>query len=78
LRVDPAIEEQQAKRLAELRADRNEADVTRALDALRRAAEGTDNVLPLMRDALAARTTVGEVCHALRDVWGTYVPADSL
>ncbi|MGN6473608.1 MAG: acyl-CoA mutase large subunit family protein [Mycobacteriales bacterium] len=78
LRVDPAIEEQQAKRLAALRADRSDADVTRALDALRRAAEGTDNVLPLMRDALAARTTVGEVCHALREVWGTYVPADSL
>jgi methylmalonyl-CoA mutase N-terminal domain/subunit len=78
LRVDPAIEEQQAKRLAELRADRSDADVTRALDALRRAAEGTENVLPLMRDALAARTTVGEVCHALREVWGTYVPADSL
>ncbi|HVS67748.1 MAG TPA: methylmalonyl-CoA mutase family protein, partial [Mycobacteriales bacterium] len=78
LRVDPAIEEQQAKRLAELRADRNDADVTRALDALRRAAEGTDNVLPFMREALAARTTSGEVCHALRDVWGTYVPADSL
>jgi methylmalonyl-CoA mutase N-terminal domain/subunit len=78
LRVDPAIEEQQAKRLAALRADRSEADVTRALDGLRRAAEGTDNVLPLMRDALAARTTVGEVCHALRGVWGTYVPSDSL
>ncbi|HWC33802.1 MAG TPA: methylmalonyl-CoA mutase family protein [Mycobacteriales bacterium] len=78
LRVDPAIEEQQAKRLAALRADRNDGDVTRALDALRRAAEGTENVLPFMRDALAARTTSGEVCHALREVWGTYVPADSL
>ncbi len=78
LRVDPAIEEQQAKRLAELRADRNDADVTRALDALRRAAEGTDNVLLPMREALAARTTVGEVCHALREVWGTYTPAASL
>jgi methylmalonyl-CoA mutase N-terminal domain/subunit len=78
LRVDPAIEEQQAKRLAELRADRSDAGVTRALDALRRAAEGTDNVLPPMREALAARTTVGEVCHALREVWGTYTPAASL
>jgi methylmalonyl-CoA mutase N-terminal domain/subunit len=78
LRVDPAIGEQQAERLAKLRADRNQADVTRALDALRRAAEGTDNVLPLMKAALAARTTSGEVCHALRAIWGTYVPADSL
>jgi methylmalonyl-CoA mutase N-terminal domain/subunit len=78
LRVDPAIGEQQAKRLAALRADRNQADVTRALDALKRGAEGTENVLPLMRDALVARTTCGEVCHALRDVWGVYVPADAL
>ena len=78
LRVDPAIEEQQAERLAALRADRDNSDVTRALDELRRAAEGTDNVLPPMRDALAARATVGEVCHALREIWGVYVPADAM
>jgi len=78
LRVDPTIGEQQAERLAALRADRNNAEVTRALDELRRAAEGTDNVLLPMREALAARTTVGEVCNALREVWGTYKPADAL
>ena len=78
LRVDPALGEQQATRLAALRADRNQADVTRALDALKRAAEGSDNVMPFMREALVARTTCGEVCHALRDVWGVYVPADAL
>ena len=38
---------------------------------------GTDNVLLPMREALAARATVGEVCDALREVWGTYVPADA-
>jgi methylmalonyl-CoA mutase N-terminal domain/subunit len=80
LRVDPAIEEEQAKRLAALRADRSAQDVTRALDALRRVAEGRaaegsdDNVLYPMRDALAARATVGEVCTALREVWGSYTP----
>jgi methylmalonyl-CoA mutase N-terminal domain/subunit len=78
LRVDPTIEEQQAKRLAALRADRDNSAVTRALDELRRAAAGTDNALPPMRDALAARATVGEVCHALRDIWGVYVPADAM
>jgi methylmalonyl-CoA mutase N-terminal domain/subunit len=77
LRVDPAIGEQQASRLATLRADRDGAEVRRTLDALRKAAAGTDNVLPPMRSALAARATVGEVCHALRDVWGTYVPPDT-
>ncbi len=76
LRVDPAIEEEQRKRLAALRADRPADEVTRTLDALRRAAEGADNVLYPMREALRARATVGEVCHALRDVWGTYRPPD--
>lgn len=44
---------------------------------LKKAAEGTDNVLYPMKDALAARATVGEVCNALREVWGTYVPTDA-
>ncbi|MEU5208045.1 methylmalonyl-CoA mutase family protein [Streptomyces sp. NPDC020742] len=74
LRVDPAIEAQQVERLALLRSRRNRRAVTTALDALRKAAEGTDNVLPPMREALRARATVGEVCDALREVWGTYVP----
>ncbi|HEY9392002.1 MAG TPA: methylmalonyl-CoA mutase family protein [Mycobacteriales bacterium] len=76
LRVDPAIEEQQSARLARLRADRDGAEVSRWLDALRKAASGSDNVLYPMREALRARATVGEVCNALRDVWGTYRPPD--
>jgi methylmalonyl-CoA mutase, N-terminal domain len=77
LRVDPAIEAEQAARLATLRADRDQAAVDRALAALQDAARGDDNVLYPMRDALRARATVGEVCHALRAVWGTYVPRDA-
>jgi methylmalonyl-CoA mutase N-terminal domain/subunit len=77
LRVDPTIEAQQAQRLAALRATRSHSEVKAALDELRLAAEGTDNVLHPMKRALAARATVGEVCHALRDVWGTYVPYDT-
>ncbi|GHA08546.1 methylmalonyl-CoA mutase [Streptomyces echinoruber] len=77
LRVDPAIEVQQAERLAKLRAERDQQAVDAALSALRKAAEGTDNVLYPMRDALRARATVGEVCNALREVWGTYVPSDA-
>ncbi|MEV6208311.1 methylmalonyl-CoA mutase family protein [Kitasatospora sp. NPDC051914] len=76
LRVDPAIEQQQAARLARLRADRDGRAVRSALDALRRAAGGPDNVLYPMKGALAARATVGEVCDALREVWGTYTPVD--
>ncbi|MFB7636703.1 methylmalonyl-CoA mutase [Streptomyces sp. NPDC056149] len=77
LRVDPAIEAQQAERLARLRERRNRTAVAAALGALRKAAEGTDNVLYPMREALRARATLGEVCDALREVWGTYVPTDA-
>jgi methylmalonyl-CoA mutase N-terminal domain/subunit len=76
LRVDPAIEEQQAQRLAALRESRDSAEVTRGLDAIKLAASGHDNLLYPLRDALSARATVGEVCDALRDVWGVYRPAD--
>ena len=78
LRVDPAIEEGQRARLAKLRANRSAADVDRHLAELRKAAAGSDNVLYPMKDALAARATVGEVCDALREVWGVYTPADAL
>ncbi|MEV7416393.1 methylmalonyl-CoA mutase family protein [Streptomyces sp. NPDC089919] len=76
LRVDPAIEERQVARLARLRAGRDGAAVTAALAELRAAAAGPANVLPPMREALRARATVGEVCGALREVWGGYVPVD--
>ncbi|BCJ33152.1 methylmalonyl-CoA mutase [Actinocatenispora thailandica] len=76
LRVDPAIGAEQEKRLAALRADRDDPAVRAALDTVRAAAAGTDNVLPPLKAALAARATVGEVCHALRDVWGTYRPVE--
>jgi len=74
LRVDPAIEAEQAARLAKLRAERDADAVQAHLDALRKTAEGSDNVLYPMREALRGRATVGEVCNALRDVWGVYVP----
>ena len=77
LRSDPTLEAQQAERLARLRAERDDADVRRHLDALRAAASGTDNVLYPMHDALRARATVGEVCNVLRDVWGVYHPSDA-
>ncbi|MFJ4844348.1 methylmalonyl-CoA mutase [Streptomyces sp. NPDC088733] len=80
LRVDPAIEAAQAERLAALRARRDRRAVAAALGALRAAAEsgpGGAGVLYPMKDALRARATVGEVCDALREVWGTYVPVDA-
>ncbi|MET8146982.1 methylmalonyl-CoA mutase [Actinoplanes sp. NPDC049668] len=76
LRVDPAIEADQAARLAKLRAERDTPAVEAALEDLRKAARGTENVLPPMRAALRLRATVGEVCHTLRDVWGVYHPVE--
>ncbi|WP_016698417.1 acyl-CoA mutase large subunit family protein [Actinoalloteichus spitiensis] len=76
LRVDPDIERTQSRRLAELRAERDGEAVRVALAELREAASGRENVLPPMRKALAARATVGEVCHCLREVWGRYTPSD--
>ncbi|MFH8560630.1 methylmalonyl-CoA mutase [Streptomyces sp. NPDC017988] len=77
LRVDPAIEAQQTARLARLRATRDQRAVDTALTALKEAATGGSNVLHPMKDALRARATVGEVCGALREVWGAYVPVDA-
>jgi methylmalonyl-CoA mutase N-terminal domain/subunit len=76
LRVDPAIEAEQAARLARLRAERDAGAVDEALSCLRQAAEGTDNVLYPLKEALRLRATVGEVCHALRAVWGRYQPVE--
>jgi methylmalonyl-CoA mutase N-terminal domain/subunit len=77
LRVDPAIEAGQAARLAAVRAARDAAKVESTLAALREAAGGTGNVLWPMKEALRARATVGEVCDALREAWGTYRPANN-
>jgi methylmalonyl-CoA mutase N-terminal domain/subunit len=77
LRVNPAIEAEQCARLATLRADRDNDEVTRHLQRIRETAATSENLLYPMRDALRARATVGEVSDALRDVWGQYVPADA-
>ncbi|MCA1712376.1 MAG: methylmalonyl-CoA mutase family protein [Actinobacteria bacterium] len=76
LRVDPAIEADQRERLRVLRSRRDNAAVERHLADLRKAAEGNDNVLYPMREALRELATVGEVSNALREVWGTYTPQE--
>jgi methylmalonyl-CoA mutase N-terminal domain/subunit len=76
LRVDPSIEQDQRERLRVLREKRDNDAVQRALADLRKAAEGSDNVLYPMREALKELATVGEVCSALREVWGVYRPTE--
>ncbi|WSS24810.1 methylmalonyl-CoA mutase family protein [Streptomyces sp. NBC_00111] len=76
LRVDPSIETQQAERLAKLRAWRDQDRVDRHLADVQKAAAGDDSVLYPMKEALSVGATVGEVCDALREIWGTYTPGD--
>jgi methylmalonyl-CoA mutase N-terminal domain/subunit len=75
LRVDPAIEEQQVKRIERLRGSRDAAQWRQRIDDVKRTAEGRGNVLVPLREALRAQATVGEVCDALRTVWGVYQPS---
>jgi methylmalonyl-CoA mutase N-terminal domain/subunit len=74
LRIDAELEAAQIERLATLRKARSDAAVQRALQALQAGAQGTANLLPLMRTALEAHATVGEVCGVLREVFGVYRP----
>ena len=76
LRFDPELEEQQARRLATLRSERDAGQVRRRIDDLKKAATGSQNLLVPLREALRHRATVGEVCDALREVWGRYQPPD--
>ncbi|MGO8959834.1 MAG: methylmalonyl-CoA mutase [Streptosporangiaceae bacterium] len=76
LRVDPAIEQEQAARLAVLRDRRDSAEVKRRLDEVRSTAEAESNLLYPLREALRSLATIGEVCDALRDVWGVYRPPE--
>jgi methylmalonyl-CoA mutase N-terminal domain/subunit len=76
LRVEPAIEAEQAGKLARLKEGRDRTAFARAIAGLKEAAEGADNVLYPLRDALRADATLGEVCDALRDVWGEYQPGE--
>jgi methylmalonyl-CoA mutase N-terminal domain/subunit len=74
LRIGPEVEEQQLKRLAKVRADRNDELVQAALDAVRTAAaEPTSNVMPALIDAVNVYATEGEIINALADVFGRYV-----
>ena len=73
-RVDPAAEAEQLDRLAQWRDERDDAAVTRALDALKAAAATSDNLLPLSIEAAKAGVTTGEWADALRETFGEYRP----
>jgi len=72
LQIDQTAQEHQEKKLTALRARRDNGQVQKTLSALRRAAEGTENTMPFILDAVRAYATLGEICDALRDVFGSY------
>jgi methylmalonyl-CoA mutase N-terminal domain/subunit len=72
LRIDPALEQAQAARVAALRARRDAAAVEAALARLREEAAGEANLMPALVDAARAYATLGELCDALREVWGVW------
>lgn len=72
LRVDPAVREEQVERLTKLRAERDQGVVDKALEGLIAAAKGEDNLMPPIIEAVKAYTTLGEICNALRSVFGEY------
>jgi methylmalonyl-CoA mutase, N-terminal domain len=71
-RLDPAAEKRQLERTTRIRAERNAEEADRAIAAVRDAARADTNLLVPMREALRARSTVGEICNALRDEFGMY------
>ncbi len=73
LRISHEAGEAQAAKLAVLRATRDAALVDRVLENVRRAAAGSENTMPSILEAVRAYATVGEICEALRDVFGTHV-----
>jgi methylmalonyl-CoA mutase N-terminal domain/subunit len=70
--IDPAVEKRQIERVRELRASRDQQRWRRALEALRKAAAGKENLMPPIIEAVKAYATVGEVCAALKEVFGEY------
>jgi methylmalonyl-CoA mutase N-terminal domain/subunit len=72
LRIDPALEAKQIARVQALRDRRDSADVERTLARLKQGAERDENLMPLLIDASRAYVTMGEMCDALRETWGTW------
>ena len=72
LYIDESAGERQLAKLDDLKRRRDSARLARALDALKEGARGSANTMPLLLEAVRAYATIGEMCDALREVWGEY------
>ncbi len=75
LKVDPMVRETQIQRLQKIYAERDSAAVRDCLDTLKKVAQGSDNMMPTILDAVRKRVSLGEICDVLRQVFGEYLHA---
>jgi len=78
LQIDESSQHYQLDKLAKLKTRRDQGQVSKSLDALKKAAQGRENTMPYILDAVRAYATVGEICDAFRDVFGTYTETSVL
>jgi methylmalonyl-CoA mutase, N-terminal domain len=72
LQIDETVARRQAERLSKLRAERSSDEVARRLAALRKATQSDANLMPFIFEAVKSYATLGEICDAMRDTFGTY------
>ena len=75
LRVDPIVGEMQKKKINDTKEQRNNEAVKEKLQLLKKACEGTENVMPFILDAVRRYATLGEICGVMREVFGEYEQA---
>jgi len=75
LRVDPIVAEMQKNKTNEVKQKRNNEAVKEKLQSLKKACEGTENVMPFILDAVREYATLGEICGVMREVFGEYEQA---
>ncbi len=78
LEIDPSIEIIQCEQLAKLRRTRNQSKVDKLLQKVESEAAGSDNLMPTIVECVENQVTLGEICNALRRVWGEYRPAQTV
>jgi methylmalonyl-CoA mutase N-terminal domain/subunit len=72
LRVAPEVEHKQLERLAKIKSSRDSSEVSRKLEALRKAIKRDENLMPYFIECVKVYTTLGEICSLLREEYGTY------
>lgn len=78
LKVDPKVETKQKERLNQLKRERDNDRVLQIIVNVKEAAQTNINLMPLVLEAVKAYATLGEICDALREVWGEYKPVSFL